>query len=177
MIANPNKEERQDTKASIWETLAFDLQGSNQTFDTYERSDHLCVCTREHVLQPPEDSLGEIARALLYMALRYGTLTAAHARRAVRRKLGEQFLDLTLTDCPAIGTDNSYGGGDAHDTNNMGYFSCLVQWHRVKPPSQLEIKRNVRVCRKYQGNRVQKLAVGIDTWVQPTPSTTNMPKH
>ena len=118
--------------------------------DDDEGSDHLCVCTKKHALQPPEEARGEVARALLYMNLRYGTRTAAHNKR---RNLNVDFLDLTLTDCPPVkevGDDD----GDSHRTaNNMGYFSRLVQWHRENPPSQHEIDRNQKICEQYQGNR------------------------
>jgi hypothetical protein len=35
----------------------------------------------------------------------------------------------------------------------MGVLSVLLQWHALDPPSPLEIARNDKVCRKYQGNR------------------------
>jgi len=123
-------------------------------FDDEEGSDHLCVCSKEHALQPPEEARGEVARALLYMNLRYGTRTAAHAKHSLRRNLGVDFLDLTLTDCPPLAfSDVDVGVGGQRATNRMGYFSRLVQWHLEDPPSQREIDRNQKICERYQGNR------------------------
>jgi len=122
--------------------------------DDDEGSDHLCVCTKKHALQPPEEARGEVARALLYMNLRYGTRTAAHTKRAIRRNLDVDFLDLALTDCPpveVVGDDND--DDSQQKANNIGYFSRLVQWHRENPPSQQEIDRNQKICEQYQGNR------------------------
>eukprot|EP00536_Pseudo-nitzschia_multiseries_P013038 jgi/Psemu1/210396/e_gw1.532.43.1 len=137
-----------------WDRVDFDDKELNSMFDDDEGSDHLCLCIEEHALQPPEEARGEVARALLYMNLRYGTLTAAHAKHAVRRNLNVDFLDLTLTDCPPMAFgDRGDSGSGQETTNRMGYFSRLVQWHLEDPPSQHEIDRNQKICERYQGNR------------------------
>jgi len=111
-----------------------------------EGSDHLCVCSQEHSLQPPERARGEIARALLYMELRYGTPD----RDAYRGS----FLGLSLTDCHPTDDDNDETVDKIRKSlRKMGYFSRLVEWHLDDPPSEREIERNNKICQFYQGNR------------------------
>mmetsp|Transcript_27671 Transcript_27671/g.66556 ORF Transcript_27671/g.66556 Transcript_27671/m.66556 type:complete len:571 (+) Transcript_27671:82-1794(+) len=95
-------------------------------------ADDTCICDRGSgtgVYTPPTASRGEIARALLYMDLRYD---------------GSEALtkDLQLTDCPFAFPDTG-----------MGYLSQLITWHLDDPPSQEEIERNTQACRRWQGNR------------------------
>jgi hypothetical protein len=114
----------------------------------------LCLCAKEEgSWQPPPEARGEIARAMLYMELRYGTPTTA-----------SNGLGLTLSDCrpsPASSATNT--------TNNdhrlrMGYFSQLVQWHLEYPPTSFEQERNDKVCRLYQGNRNPFVDFPEDSW-------------
>lgn len=78
---------------------------------------------------PPASVRGDIARAMMYMAIRYdGSETAT--------------LDLWLSDCP-----------DPNDPSEMGYLSQLLQWHAEDPVDDAERQRNERVCSNWQGNR------------------------
>jgi len=82
----------------------------------------------DKIWQPPEVVRGEIARALLYMDLRY-------------------HQNLQLDDCgPFLGQGQS-------QPQKLGYLSQLLQWHHDYPPSAREQVRNDKVCRRFQGNR------------------------
>jgi endonuclease I len=85
-----------------------------------------CSCNR--LFQPPASTRGDIARALMYMDIRYdGT---------------DPFtLDLTLTDCPF------------NRPVDMAYKSQMLTWHNEDPPDEQEIFRNQRACERWQGNR------------------------
>ncbi|GJP59921.1 hypothetical protein CLOP_g21050 [Closterium sp. NIES-67] len=86
------------------------------------------TATNKDVWTPPSEMRGDIARALLYMAVRYDGSVP-----------GE--LDLELSDNPKIAE------------GQMGLLSPLLKWHSVDPPSSLEATRNNRVCSLYQHNR------------------------
>lgn len=101
-----------------------------------------CNCDgRSGLFTPPADKKGDIARALLYMDLRYDG--------------NELFtLDLRLTDCPF------------QPESDMAYLSQMIQWHLDDPPSPEEVARNDQICRHWQGNRnpfvdFPDLAVGL----------------
>ena len=141
-----------------WDGVNFDgeefLVGEDTTLEDDEGTDHLCVCTQEHALQPPKMARGEVARALLYMNLRYSTpLDEAHQQRLLNNStLALPYLDLTLTDChPLLQSDDDVTNQQI--TNTIGYFSRLVEWHLADPPNQREIDRNNAICQNYQGNR------------------------
>lgn len=74
---------------------------------------------------PPASVRGDIARALMYMDLRYS----------------DDAFNLTLTDCPPF------------KENNMGYLSQLIEWHLADPVDTEEQQRNFKACNSYQGNR------------------------
>ena len=81
---------------------------------------------------PPPHVRGDIARALLFMDLRYdGDM--------------EEY-DLILTDCPHLADDDGR-------ISELGYLSQLLQWHVDDPVDDAEIERNGRVCERWQGNR------------------------
>lgn len=80
---------------------------------------------------PPVDARGDVARAILYMDLRY------------EGDEGSTTLDLVVSDCPET-VPNGAG---------MGYLSQLLQWHLEDPPDAEEIARNEKVCKDWQGNR------------------------
>ncbi|CAI7929994.1 unnamed protein product, partial [Closterium sp. NIES-54] len=86
------------------------------------------TATNKDVWTPPTEVRGDIARALLYMAVRYDGSVP-----------GE--LDLELSDNPKIAE------------GQMGLLSPLLKWHAIDPPSSLETTRNARVCSLYQHNR------------------------
>ncbi|KAJ6881028.1 hypothetical protein NC651_027770 [Populus alba x Populus x berolinensis] len=71
---------------------------------------------------------GDIARAILYMAVCYGL-----------HQPGGQ--NLHLSDSPSI------------ENREMGILSTLLKWNEVDPPSREEKLRNDRVCKFYQHNR------------------------
>ena len=77
---------------------------------------------------PPAIVRGDIARALLYLDIRYGD-------------------DLVLTDCPSDEEDS------ATTNNEMAYLSQLLLWHVDDPVTDEERRRNQRACDRWQGNR------------------------
>jgi len=79
---------------------------------------------------PPADKRGDVARAILYMDLRYDGSEP-------------NTLDLVVSDCPESVPD---GAG-------MGYLSQLLQWNLEDPPDEEERNRNGEVCDNWQGNR------------------------
>jgi endonuclease I len=85
--------------------------------------------------QPPHMVRGDVARALLYMNIRYP--------------------HLQLTDCPHDNNNNNNEDSDNNneDNNKMAYLSTLLEWHALDPPSSEEIRRNDRICSRWQGNR------------------------
>jgi len=82
------------------------------------------------VLLPPESARGIVARAMMYMDLRYDG-----------SRVDE--LDLELTDCPEKAT-----GDDV-----LAYLSQLLEWHQQYPPTYAEKIRNQKACERWQGNR------------------------
>ncbi|OEU21610.1 Endonuclease_1-domain-containing protein [Fragilariopsis cylindrus CCMP1102] len=128
-----------------WNGFSFDdTMDSN---NNGEGSDHLCVCTDEHALQPPKSARGEIARALLYMNLRYyGT------------------LNLTLTDCSPTLNNNDNDNDNDNSNSMMGYFTRLIKWHLDDPPSSEEKFRNNKICELYQGNRNPFIDFYEESW-------------
>lgn len=73
---------------------------------------------------PPANVRGDIARAILYMDLRY------------EGDEGSTTLDLVVSDCPETVAN---GAG-------MGYLSQLLKWHLEDPPDAEERARNEMVC-------------------------------
>lgn len=73
---------------------------------------------------PPTNVRGDIARALMYMDLRYRNTD----------------LNLTLADCPPF-------------ISNMGYRSQLLEWAALDEVSDEERGRNNKACQFWQGNR------------------------
>jgi len=85
-----------------------------------------CSCNR--VFTPPANLRGDIARALMYMDVRYDGSEP-------------DTLDLRLTDCPF------------EPERDMAYLSQMLQWHAEDPPDEAERIRNDKACRNWQGNR------------------------
>lgn len=79
---------------------------------------------------PPADRRGDIARAILYMDLRYDSDESTTE-------------DLVVSDCPE----------DDVNGHSMGYLSQLLQWHMDDPPDEAERERNNKACESWQGNR------------------------
>lgn len=82
---------------------------------------------------------GDVARALLYMAVRYEGDIAREA-------------DLTLTDDREKIEDSKNDAFLAGETAYMGLLSTLLQWHIDDPVDDLERRRNT-VIYLFQGNR------------------------
>ncbi|KAL2928870.1 Extracellular ribonuclease [Bienertia sinuspersici] len=78
---------------------------------------------------PPTRVRGDIARAVMYMAVRYGFHQPANGPV------------LRLSDSPSM------------VKKKMGLLSILLKWNELDPPSREEKLRNERVCRLYQHNR------------------------
>mmetsp|Transcript_16601 Transcript_16601/g.46422 ORF Transcript_16601/g.46422 Transcript_16601/m.46422 type:complete len:548 (+) Transcript_16601:334-1977(+) len=85
-----------------------------------------CECNR--LFEPPASKRGDIARALMYMDIRYDGSD-------------ENTLDLRLTDCPF------------DRDRDMAYLSQMLTWHLEDEADDLEKFRNQRVCEGWQGNR------------------------
>ncbi|KAL8127078.1 uncharacterized protein LOC141721177 isoform X2 [Apium graveolens] len=78
---------------------------------------------------PPLQVRGDIARALMYMAVCYGFPQS------------DGGVNLKLSDFPRTAN------------NEMGLLTTLLRWNNLDPPSREEKLRNERVCRLYQHNR------------------------
>ncbi|RVW76733.1 Extracellular ribonuclease [Vitis vinifera] len=72
---------------------------------------------------------GDIARALMYMAVGYGFHQPGGGP------------GLRLSDSPSI------------RNREMGLLSTLLEWNEIDPPSREEKLRNERICKLYQHNR------------------------
>ncbi|KAL9249356.1 Extracellular ribonuclease-like protein, partial [Drosera capensis] len=78
---------------------------------------------------PPTQVRGDIARAVMYMAVRYGFAES--------------------NDSPVLSLSNS----PSMAKRQMGLLSALLKWNEVDPPSREEKLRNEKICRLYQHNR------------------------
>ncbi|OIW18713.1 hypothetical protein TanjilG_13465 [Lupinus angustifolius] len=78
---------------------------------------------------PPMQVRGDIARALMYMAVCYGFQQPGGS------------LGLRLSDTPNV------------EKREMGLLSTLLKWNEIDPPSKEEKLRNERICKIYQHNR------------------------
>ncbi|KAG4970168.1 hypothetical protein JHK85_036589 [Glycine max] len=78
---------------------------------------------------PPMQVRGDVARALMYMAVCYG----------FQQPRG--IPGLRLSDAPNV------------EKREMGLLSTLLKWNEVDPPSRDEKLRNERICKFYQHNR------------------------
>lgn len=77
--------------------------------------------------QPPAAVVGDIARALFYMAVRYDGSD-------------RQTSNLTLV-------SKEFNGAE------MGHLRTLLQWHRADPPDAFERRRNDLIFERFQHNR------------------------
>ena len=80
--------------------------------------------------EPPDAAKGDVARALLYMDVRYEPESTPVG-------------DLELVD----ETETSI------NDNKMGRLSTLLDWNELDPVDEFEKRRNELIYRKYQGNR------------------------
>jgi endonuclease I/formylglycine-generating enzyme required for sulfatase activity len=80
--------------------------------------------------EPPDAAKGDVARAAMYMAVRYGD-----------ESWGQGGLHLA----EAVGT----GPG----TNALGRLSTLLDWNESDPVDEFEQRRNDLIYTRYQGNR------------------------
>ncbi|KAJ8617074.1 hypothetical protein MRB53_013260 [Persea americana] len=78
---------------------------------------------------PPLQVRGDIARSLMYMAVRYGFYQPGGSPH------------LQLSNSPSI------------EKGEMGLLSALLKWNELDPPSREEKLRNDRICKLYQHNR------------------------
>jgi hypothetical protein len=83
---------------------------------------------------PAVSMRGDVARAVLYMAVRYSVATGNESK-------------LELTNCPALPT------GAAGERFLFGSLAQLLEWHRADPVDDAERLRNDVVCSEYQHNR------------------------
>lgn len=83
---------------------------------------------------------GDVARALLYMDVRYEGGTNA---------FGAPEPDLVLTNNPAL---IQTSGANTTGTAYLGLLCVLVEWHRADPPDEQERLRNALV-KTFQNNR------------------------
>ena len=77
--------------------------------------------------EPPAAVKGDVARMVMYMAVRY--------------EGADGFADLEA--------NNQVNGS----TPYLGRVSVLLQWHAQDPPSTAEQRRNDLIDSRYQGNR------------------------
>lgn len=104
-----------------------------------------CTCNR--IYTPPPEVRGDIARALMYMDVRYDGRD-------------DNTLDLRLTDCPF-----------QHD-RDMAYLSQMLTWHKEDPVDDAERARNNKLCESWQGNRnpfVDFEGLADTLWGSPLP--------
>jgi endonuclease I len=80
--------------------------------------------------EPPDAAKGDVARACLYMAVRY------------QGQYGTQ-VSLELAD--SVGTSN--------EGNQLGKLSTLLDWNELDPPDAFETNRNELIYSSYQYNR------------------------
>ncbi|XP_050921056.1 uncharacterized protein LOC127138619 isoform X1 [Lathyrus oleraceus] len=83
----------------------------------------------KRIWAPPKQVRGDIARALMYMAVCYGFQQPGGSPA------------LRLSDTPNV------------ENREMGLLSTLLEWNEVDPPSREEKLRNERICKFYQHNR------------------------
>jgi hypothetical protein len=83
---------------------------------------------------PAASMRGDVARAVLYMAVRYSAPGANESK-------------LELTNCPALPT------GAAGERFLFGSLAQLLEWHREDPVDEAERVRNNVVCSEFQNNR------------------------
>ncbi|KAL3680353.1 hypothetical protein R1sor_023309 [Riccia sorocarpa] len=85
--------------------------------------------TNRDIWMPPGEVRGDIARAVLYMAVRYGSEQPTGIKA------------LSLSNSPDV------------ETEVMGLLKDLVRWNELDPPSDSERERNNEVCSLFQHNR------------------------
>ncbi len=91
--------------------------------------------------EPPDAAKGDVARAVLYMDVRY------------ENKYNGK-VDLELVD--SIGTST--------DGNQLGKLSTLIAWNELDPPDDFEKRRNELIYTTYQYNR--NPFIDHPTWVR-----------
>lgn len=103
--------------------------------------------TDMEIWAPPSRVRGDVARSLMYMAVRYGF-----------HREGEG-PSLHLSDSPSMAK------------RAMGLLSILMEWNELDPPSREETLRNERVCKLYQHNRnpfIDHPEYAYRIWKRPT---------
>ncbi|XP_057763574.1 uncharacterized protein LOC130984509 [Arachis stenosperma] len=105
------------------------MTSSNKCLSPANKEAALDTETDKQRWAPPARVRGDIARALMYMAVAYG----------FQQPGGNP--GLRLSDTPNV------------ENREMGLLSTLLKWNEVDPPSREEKLRNERICKMYQHNR------------------------
>lgn len=92
----------------------------------------------EKVFEPNDEYKGDVARAIFYMATRYGKDTGNNTKE-------EPYL--VVTDDDSLQDDNDIYHGVHHN------LSALLEWNEIDPVDEYEIHRNNLIYKNVQRNR------------------------
>lgn len=92
----------------------------------------------EKLFMPRNESKGDVARTLLYMAVRYE---------------GKEKIDGVKLDSPDLEINNGYIYLKDENINYIGNIETLLKWNMEDKVSKNEVNRNNLIYEKYQHNR------------------------
>ncbi len=93
--------------------------------------------------EPPANRKGDVARMIMYMAVRYdGTEGYPDL----------QLVEAVLTDSLAVNSETGLTYGGVEGFGYYGRLSTLLAWNELDPPDEYEIARHEKIV-GYQGNR------------------------
>ena len=95
------------------------------------------------VFEPQDCDKGDIARSVFYMVARYNNLAGTDTNIDVDNP------NLTLSDT----IDMRTGTSTATDAYSLGIISDLLEWNRLDPVDEYEIRRNDILYKNYTNNR------------------------